>query len=154
MKFYLSSFKIGNDPTKLKTLLPVNARAVYISNALDYAKPESQKRHQEWDVRELQEIDISVEMLDLRKYFGKQAELQKILNDVDLIYISGGNVYDLRMAMHLSKFDEILKELLNTGKVYSGYSAAVCVLSPTLKGYHIVDNPHLKTYGDYDTIWE
>ena len=55
--------------------------------------------------------------------------------------------------MHLSGFDQILKNLLNTNKVYAGYSAAVCVLSPTLKGYHIVDDPNLKTYGNYETMW-
>jgi len=43
MKFYLSSFKIGNDPTKLKHLLPEKVKAIYISNALDFVKPESQK---------------------------------------------------------------------------------------------------------------
>jgi dipeptidase E len=154
MKFYLSSFKIGNDPNQLKSLLPENPKAVNISNGLDFAKPESQKKHQDWDLRELNEIGISAEQLDLRKYFGKQAELRSKLQGVDLIYVSGGNVYDLRIAMRLSGFDEILKEFVGANKVYGGYSAAVCVLSPTLKGYHVVDNPDLKTYGDHETIWE
>jgi len=154
MKFYFSSYKIGNDPSKLKNLLPENAKAVYISNALDFAGPKSQKEHQDWDLRELRELGISVEPLDLRDYFGKPAELRKLLQNTDLIYVSGGNVYDLRLAMRLSGFDEILKELANTDKVYGGYSAAVCVLSPTLKGYHIVDDANLKTYGDHETIWE
>lgn len=154
MKFYLSSFKIGNDPNQLKSLLPENPKAVYISNGLDFAKPERQKKHQDWDLCELSEIGISAEQLDLREYFGRQSELMTKLQDVDLIYVSGGNVYDLRIAMRLSEFDEILKELVDANKVYGGYSAAVCVLSPTLKGYHIVDNPDLKTYGDHETIWE
>lgn len=154
MKFYLSSFKIGNDPNQLKRVLPCNPKTVYISNGLDFAKPESRKKHQNWDLRELSEIGISAEQLDLSDYFGKQAELKIKMQDVDLIYVSGGNVYDLRFAMKLSGFDEILKKLVNTKKVYGGYSAAVCVLSPTLKGYHIVDDPNLKTYGDHETIWE
>ena len=154
MKFYLSSFKIGNDPNKLKNLLPENVKAVYISNGLDFADYENQKKHEELDMRELQEIGVSVEHVDLRNYFGKESELEKKLQDVDLIYVSGGNVYDLRRAMQLSGFDEILKEFVHTNKVYAGYSAAVCVLSPTLRGYDIVDDPHLKTYGDYETLWE
>lgn len=154
MKFYLSSFKIGNNPNQLKNLLPDNPKAVYISNGLDFAKPESQKKHEKWDLRELNEIAIAVEHLDLRDYFEKRAQLKSRLQDVDLIYVSGGNVYDLRIAMSLSGFDEILKEFIGMNKVYGGYSAAVCVLSPTLKGYHIVDNPNLKTYGDYETIWK
>lgn len=154
MKFYFSSFKIGNDPDQLKNLLPNNPRAVYISNGLDFANPEGQKKHQDWDLRELKEIGIFAEHLDLRNYFGKQDELRIKLQETDLIYVSGGNVYDLRLAMRLSGFDDILKELLHTNKVYAGYSAAVCVLSATLKGYHIVDDPHLKTYGDHETLWE
>jgi len=154
MKFYLSSFKIGNDPNQLKNLLPNNPKAVYISNGLDFANPENQKKHQDWDLRELNEIGIVAERLDLRDYFGRQAELRDKLKDIDLIYLSGGNVYDLRIAMKLSGFDETLKELVSCDKVYAGYSAAVCVLSPTLKGYHLVDDPDLKTYGDHETIWE
>lgn len=154
MKFYLSSFKIGNDPNQLRSLLPKNPKAVYISNALDCATPEKQNKHQDWDIRELKEIGVNAEQLDLRKYFGKQAELRSKLQDVDLIYISGGNVYDLRIAMKLSGLDEIIKEFLDRDKVYAGYSAAVCVLSSTLKGYHIVDDPNLKTYGNHETIWE
>lgn len=154
MKFYLSSFKIGNDSSHLKSLLPNNPKAIYISNGLDFATPESQKKHQDWDLQELHDIGISAELLDLREYFGKQSEIRIKLQDVDLIYVSGGNVYDLRIAMSLSGFDEILKELAHTNKVYAGYSAAVCVLSPTLKGYHVVDDPNLKTYGVYETMWE
>ncbi|MCB9803009.1 Type 1 glutamine amidotransferase-like domain-containing protein [Candidatus Nomurabacteria bacterium] len=155
MKYYFSSFKIGDEPKKLKSLLPDNPQAVYISNGLDFASPEGKKKHQDWDLRELKEIGIVAEPLDLREYFGKQNELRNKLEDVDLIYVSGGNVYDLRIAIHLSGFDQILcNDLVKTDKVYAGYSAAVCVLSPTLKGYHIVDKPDNKLYGDHETLWD
>ena len=154
MKFYLSSYKIGDDPQQLKKLLPKKCKAVYISNALDFAKPESQQKHEEWDLRELKEIGIDAQPLDLRDYFDNKDKLATKLEKTDLIYVSGGNVFDLRLAMKLSEFDQILHSLLPTNKVYAGYSAAVCVLSPTLKGYHIVDEPNLKTYGKHETIWE
>lgn len=56
--------------------------------------------------------------------------------------------------MKLSWFDKFILANLNSDKVYAWYSAAVCVLSPTLKWYHIVDNPNLKTYGEFETIWD
>jgi len=56
--------------------------------------------------------------------------------------------------MYLSGLDKIIKKFLATDKVYAGYSAAVCVLSPTLRGYDIVDKSDNKLYGDYETIWE
>lgn len=154
MKFYLSSFKIGNDPMKLKNLIPENARTVYISNALDSSKPENRKRIQESDMEELKQLGLEPQPLDLKDYFGQEDALRTKLQNTDLIYLSGGNVYNLRMAMRLSGFDTILHELKNTDKVYAGYSAAGCVLSPTLKGYDTVDSTDDKTYGDHETVWE
>ena len=40
MKFYLSSYKIGNDIEKLNKVLPINKKTAYISNAIDFAKNE------------------------------------------------------------------------------------------------------------------
>lgn len=155
MKWYLSSFKIGNEPEKLKNLLSVNKKAVYISNGFDFARPESQKKHRDWDVKDLEGIGLSVESLDLRDYFGKLDQLRQKIKEFGLIWVSGGNVFDLRYAMKLSGFDLILAELKDEDIVYGGYSAAVCVLSPTLHGYHIVDKSDLKTYGaDQTTIWD
>ena len=37
MKYYLSSYKIGNEIEKLKDLIPSNKRTAYISNALDFS---------------------------------------------------------------------------------------------------------------------
>jgi len=154
MKFYFSSYKIGDEPQKLQDLLPENPKGVYISNAVDFAKPEKVEYLKKDDLEQLAGIGVDVDLLDLREYFGKKGELKKVLEDVDLIYSSGGNVFDLRLAMKLSGFDEILQELQDSDKVYAGYSAAVCVLSPTLRGYHIVDDPNKKTYGAYDTMWK
>lgn len=154
MKLYLSSFKIGDHPNTLKDLLPENAKAIYISNALDFAKPERKKRCQDEDMEELRQIGITPELLDLREYFNKEDALRTKLQSTDLIYVSGGNVYDLRIAMRQSGFDIILKELEGIDKVYAGYSAGVCVLSPSLKGYNTVDTIDNNVYGDYGTIWE
>lgn len=39
--------------------------------------------------------------------------------------------------------------------VYAGYSAGVCVLSPTLKGLEIIDDPNIISEGyQKDVIWE
>lgn len=154
MKLYLSSFKIGDDPTKLKNLLLENKKAVYISNAFDrYKNSENVQKHRTEDQKQLQEIGIVVEPLDLREYFGKKDQLKEMLKGVGLIWVSGGNVYDLRIAMKLSGFDEALKSLLDEDIVYGGYSAAVCVLSPTLKGYHIVDSIEGNPY-EQAIIWD
>lgn len=154
MKFYLSSFKIGDHPETLKDLLPENKKAVYISNGFDrFVNSVNVPKRRAEDEQQLKDIGVAVELLDLRRYFGKKDELKRKLKEMGLLWVSGGNVFDLRIAMKLSGFDELLKELKDEDMVYGGYSAAVCVLSPTLKGYHIVDSAEGNPYG-HEVIWD
>jgi hypothetical protein len=43
MKFYLSSFKLGNETEKLKALLP-NGRIGFVPNALDFTAADPNRR--------------------------------------------------------------------------------------------------------------
>lgn len=153
MKLYISSFGIGNNPEKLKALLPTNPKALYISNAIDrYGDNDRARASKEKDMQQLRDIGASVEALDLRGYFGKKEELAKNLNTIDLIWVSGGNTFDLRIAMRLSGFDELVIGLKESKIVYGGYSAGICVLSKTLRGYDITDSPEGNPHGQ-ETIW-
>ena len=50
-------------------------------------------------------------------------------------------MFVLRVAMKKSGFDEILiKKINDKDFVFSGYSAGPCSLSPSLKGFEIVDD--------------
>ena len=62
----------------------------------------------------------------------------------------------LRQAMKLSGFDKVLSSLVHEDKVlYGGYSAGICVLSPSLKGLELVDSTTNRPYGDQiGLIWE
>ena len=157
MKFYLSSYRMGNEAEKLKKMVgSTNKRVAYISNALDFSKDqERRKRHEKRDIQELKNIGLNPELLDLQNYFGNTDALQKKLQEYGVLWVSGGNTFVLRQAMHLSGFDEAFKQLQNTDMVYGGYSAGACVLAQTLEGLHIVDNPDVKPYGEeHETIWE
>jgi dipeptidase E len=69
----------------------------------------------------------------------------------------GGNVFVLRQAMKLSGLDEILTDLFKskTNFLYSGYSAAGCVLAPSLKPYQVVGDATETPYKDQaSVIWE
>ena len=74
MRFYLSSYKLGNEVDQLQELTKDwNKKVAYISNALDFAKNlERRAKNEEEDMNMLTAIGFSVEILDLRKYFGKQ----------------------------------------------------------------------------------
>jgi len=160
MKFYLSSYKLGNEVARLKELMPTkNKKTAYISNALDFSDDlERRKQSERSDIEQLKDAGLlDIEIIDLRHYFGKQDELEKKIASFGIIWVRGGNVFVLRQAMKLSGFDNILKNLVkeNNDMLYGGYSAGVCVLTPTLKGIDLLDDPNVKPYGDkIETVWD
>lgn len=160
MKFYLSSYKLGNQENvqKLKQMVfETNKMVAYISNALDYSTDvERRKDSESKDILDLNSVGLKAEKIDLRDFFGKGEELRKNLEKYDIIWVRGGNTFVLRQAMKLSGLDEILKEFFKQDKkiIYGGYSAGICVLATTLEGLSIVDDPGQKPYGEYETLWD
>lgn len=144
MKFYLSSYKIGNEAATLQKFL-TGKKIGFVPNAGDFTKADAaiSERIRKEDTAALNELGIDVEFLDLRTYFGKKEALRAKLGELDGIWVRGGNTFALRQAMKLSGMDELLtQELINRDDfVYAGYSAAGCVLSPSLRCYQIVDHP-------------
>lgn len=160
MKFYLSSYKLGNEENieKFKSAFAqTNKLTACISNALDFSTDVARREESELEnMAILAKIGLKPEQFDLRNFFGKKEELKEALKKYDLFWVRGGNTFVLRQAMSLSGFDEFLIESNKQNKplIYSGYSAGICVLGPTLKGIATVDDPTQKPYGDYETIWE
>jgi dipeptidase E len=144
MKFYLSSFEIGNYGNDLVRLLGQNKKIAYIPNAGDYTKINYKLKNsrETSDINNLKELGLTVEYLDLKDYFHKTDKLRTKLNEFSGVFIRGGNTFILRQAMFLSGFDKIFEELKKSNDfVYAGYSAALCVLAPDFKGLQIVDDP-------------
>lgn len=143
MNLYLSSYKIGDEVERLQSFFGENKRIGYIPNALDFSAADAQRKkdHIKADIASLEEIGLQAEMIDLREYFDAPNALRARLAALGGVWVSGGNVFVLRQAMHLSGFDVILHELTaRSDFVYGGYSAAGCVLSKTLDAYRIVDD--------------
>lgn len=155
MKFYLSSFELGNQTQKLLEMVP-HGQIGYIPNAQDFTWADQVRVATRTiiDMNSLKESGLKPELIDLRNYFGKKSELKQKLEELGSVYISGGNVFVLRQAMKLSGMDKILEELKQTDFVYAGYSAAGCVLSPTLKYYDIVDKIDTPYPEQPEVIWE
>lgn len=158
MKFYLSSYKIGNEVEQLKKFFSGNKSVGYIPNALDFSKadPDKRQKHIESDMASLREVELDVQLLNLRDYFGKADALREKLNELGGVWISGGNVFVLRQAMRLSGLDTILHELSEQKDfVYGGYSAAGCVLSERLDAYKIVDDATDTPYPELkEVLWD
>ncbi|MFA6391872.1 MAG: Type 1 glutamine amidotransferase-like domain-containing protein [Patescibacteria group bacterium] len=157
MKLYLSSFKLGNEVEKFRNLIPKgNLRLAYISNALDSVSDKTKREQSEQrEIELLEGHGLKVEKLDLREYFNQPEKLEHKISEYGVIWVRGGNVFVLRQAMYLSGFDKLFHKLMKRDDLlYAAYSAGVCVLSPSLRGYELVDDPEAKPYGDLPTIWE
>jgi len=81
--------------------------------------------------------------------------LKRHISKFGFIWVTGGNSFVLRRAYAHSGLDIILKDKLSEDDfVYAGYSAGICVVTPTLKGIHLVDEPEVIPTGyDRETIW-
>lgn len=140
MRLYLSSYKMGNKPEEMLPVFGDNKRTAIIANAQDSKPVESRTERVQQEIESLTALGLQPEELDLRDYFGKTAELAHKLNDYGYIWVRGGNVFLLRRAYKQSGFDSLIIELLKKDKVaYGGFSAGVCVLTPSLRGIELVD---------------
>jgi len=154
MKFYLSSYKVGKETARLKKLVPKGKRLGFVPNALDYVDSNARKESNEKNMKDLADLGIGVEMLDLQDYFGKQDRLKKKIEELGGIWVRGGNTFVLRQAMRLSGLDVILKNMKKKNFLYGGYSAGGCVLSPKLDFLQQVDNSKITPYYDKTVVWE
>lgn len=156
MRLYLSSFGLGNRPEKLTALLQGKTRAAVILNAKDASTPEGRQASLDREMEALRQLGLHPTELDLRDYFGRASALREALNEYDLVWVRGGNTFVLRRAFRLSGADEVLPELLREDAlVYGGFSAAVALLTPTLRGLEIVDGPDVVPEGyPAEPVWE
>jgi len=158
MKFYLSSYRLGNNTNQLQKWLSItNKKVAYIPNGLDGLKMNEKRREERIgeDLQDLKDLGCEVELLDLKKYFGNKSALSEEIQSCAMLWLSGGNVFVLRQAMHLSGLDILIQEPPKEASfIYGGYSAAGCVLSPSLEAYQIVDDPTDFPYKMKETIWE
>lgn len=158
MKFYLSSYKFGDESDKLKTLLKQGARIGHLNNSRDWIgvneknKNEALKEEMEF----LENLGFECEHLDLKDYFGLEENLKEKLKNLDGIWVCGGNTFVLRQAMKLSGFDNIFKQLLKKEDFFwGGYSAGICILSDSLKYIEQVDDANNFPYKEItSTIYE
>lgn len=155
MRAYLSSYRLGNHPEKFVEMVGKGARVAVIMNACDAALPVKRSELAQRELHDIRSLGLQPEEVDLRDYFISGMNIYS-LDEFDGIWVRGGNVFNLRRAMKTSKFDNVLAEVLaKDTKVYGGYSAGICVLSPDLHGIELCDPVDNIPVGySKDVIWE
>jgi dipeptidase E len=157
VRLYLSSFRMGDHPEHLLALAGQDSRrAVVIANAMDDAPPDVRRAGVERELAALAGLGLDAAELDLRGYFGPRQLLRRDLAGTGVAWLRGGNAFMLRYALARSGADAVLAGLLAADAlVYAGYSAGSCVLSPSLRGLELVDDPAAVTraYGA-PPVWD
>jgi dipeptidase E len=140
---YLSSFRLGTEPTHLVRLAGDAARVAVIANAIDNEPPEARGGKVTDECAALRQLGLTPSEVDLRRYFDAPGgAIAADLASFDAVWVRGGNVFVLRHALAASGADTVLVELLGADRlVYAGYSAGPCVLGPSLDGLEEVDDP-------------
>lgn len=142
MKLYLSSYKFGNYTEELVKLSSNNKRTGIIMNAVDWGDPVRVITSLNDQMETLKSLGFEPEQIDLRKYFGKSEDLKKHLSNFGLVWVHGGNSFVLKRAYEQSGFDIIIKDMLQKDEIiYAGFSAGIVILSKSMKGLEIVDDP-------------
>lgn len=156
MQLYLSSYRLGDSGAALRKMARGD-RAVVITNALDFSTdgPRTAAGTAR-EIAELGALGFSARALDLRDYFGRPTSLTEQLQDVALLWAVGGNTFLLRRALRQSGLDNyLLARRGDDALVYAGYSAGACVVTPTLRGIHLADEPERLAEGyDPEVIWD
>ena len=140
VRLYLSSYRLGADPSPLRSLCGNGRRAGVCMNAGDIFEDPSRI----WDREraDLESLGFEVGRVDLRDYFGDPHGLRQQLMTLDLLWVVGGNTFVLARAMRASGFATVGTELVAAGELtYAGYSAGVCAITPDLEGVHLMDEP-------------
>jgi dipeptidase E len=131
---------VGKDPEDITFALIENAADV-VSNAHDWLG----------GFRDMLRINgFQLDVIDLRRWQGQREGLREKLSGKDVIWLGGGNTFYLRWILRKTGADEIIRECVNNGKVYAGWSAGAVIAGPTLEYFDTMDD----TEESPEVIWE
>lgn len=132
MKLFLTSAGLPRETReyflKLLDKDPKKVKVAFIPTA---AYPEVDKWFVKAATDELEELGMSWEVVELKNE-GKDALLKK-LKEFDVIYVNGGNTFYLLDWVRKSGFDQIIRQLLEEGKIYVGVSAGSIIAGPNIE---------------------
>jgi dipeptidase E len=143
MKLFLTSFTPSAEhDAALEKLVgkPLSdIKIAYIENAYDVYNDEASLIEGRQILRDK---GYDFERVDLRQWKNDRAGLREKLASKDIFLFTGGNPYYLRWVMKESGADDIIRDLVKQGKVYSGASAGAVVAGPTLRHFDELDDPN------------
>lgn len=141
MRLFLASYRFGAHRDRFVRLVGGPGRVAVIANAAD-AWGTARYSAVVSDLVPLRRLGFDAHELDLREYAGTPDRLRNHLAGCDAVWVRGGNTFVLRAQLAACGGDAVLTDLLRQDALaYAGYSAGACVMSPSLRGLELVDDP-------------
>lgn len=141
MRLFLSSYRFGAHYDRFAELVGGPGPIAVIPNACD-AWPAAWAGAVNSDRAPLRRCGFRPDVVDLRDYIGRTAELERVLRRYPALWVRGGNTFVLRAQFARSGADLVLPTLLaEDALAYTGYSAGACLLAPDLHGLEDADDP-------------
>lgn len=85
--------------------------------------------------------DHGLELRELSIETTPPAEVDRILSEVDAVYVAGGETFDLLWLLRSTGVDEILTRHVRAGLPYIGTSAGAVVAGPSIEPVSLLDAP-------------
>ena len=153
MKLFLySSYLMAHEHSRALSQLvgkePAAIRVAAIANAVDVIPDAHTWVGESRDA--LKRHGAHVEPVDLRDWQQNPVGLRERLARNDVVWLCGGHQFYLRWILRASGADDIIKELVTDGMVYTGWSAGAVVAGPTLRHFELLDDPNEAP----DVIWD
>ena len=130
MKLLLTSSGIDNDKIGKEFLKLVDKPASEIK--ILFVPTASRTEEELYYVAESKKelLDLGIKKKDIVDYnLGNELEG---LDDFDVMYVCGGNTFYLLHRIRESGFDKVIKEFVESGKVYVGVSAGSMIMGPDI----------------------
>jgi dipeptidase E len=81
-----------------------------------------------------------------------KADLEEAMNDIDIVYVMGGNTYYLLEHVKKSGFEAVLKSKFAQGLIYIGVSAGSIICGPRIDFIGNIDDPTIATLDNYSAM--
>ena len=95
------------------------------------------------------ELGFSLNIVDISKK--EKDELEKILENTKILYVSGGNIFYLLQELKHGKILDTIKDRISDGMIYMGESAGAMITSKNIEYSQIMDNKEIATdIDDYE----
>ena len=123
-----AGMRMQDEILKLLPKSPAQTKLAHIITASNEVSPHPWRDN---DKKAMLKLGIQVEDIDIK---GKtESELRLILKGKDVIYVQGGSPYYLLKHVKESRFDKVVKDLVNKGILYIGASAGSYIACPTIE---------------------